>query len=507
MKKPIILGLSGSLRNARRGKGNENLLESIRAAKTEGDLQQFIEQEAAEHLKAFEQAGRTDGLPFDQLYTNLKKNKGNKGLSNSEVLLTTALWSAWDIGCEIDHISLAEFFPESGDVKQADVLKKKLAECDGVLLSTPVYFGDRSSLVQTFFNWLKQEGLLESIKGKPFAGTAVGAKRNGGQETTLIYQLFDALQMGFLGLGNDSETTSQYGGTGHAGDIGIMPQDEYGLNTAKGTGRRIARVVLARHHAQQYKLTGKPKIAFWLVQDNTQGGAQTFVRDLIAQHDDIDADIVDIAGKHIMRCIACDICPTSIDKDEVYRCIIKSPKDNLKELHEHLLGYDAIIPVAYSGKNRNEILSNYQKFQERTRYFRRGDYVFSDVLSAPLIVEELGANENLAVRMMTSMVRHHTVLSKPLLAFKHNGAVLNNDEVSALFNEFIDNTRIQAIARLRNYSDDEHGLKYNPVGYVLSAVKDVEDQRLNRRRDMVEGRKQRADADFAERVSIKPKVS
>ena len=40
----------------------------------------------------------------------------------------------------------------------------------------------------------------------------------------MIYQLHDMMDLGFLGVGNDYETTSQYGGTGHAGDIGTMPQ-------------------------------------------------------------------------------------------------------------------------------------------------------------------------------------------------------------------------------------------------------------------------------------------
>ena len=94
----------------------------------------------------------------------------------------------------------------------------------------------------------------------------------------------------------------------------------------------------------------------------------------------IDADIINIADNTIMRCIACDVCPTHIDIDEEYRCIIKSKKDDLANLHKSLLDYDAIIPVIYSNKNEVNMVSNYQKFMERTRYLRRGDYVLSDTL-------------------------------------------------------------------------------------------------------------------------------
>ena len=43
-----------------------------------------------------------------------------------------------------------------------------------------------------------------------------GAKRNGGQETALIYQLVDFINLGMLGAGNDSQRLS---GTIVAGDV------------------------------------------------------------------------------------------------------------------------------------------------------------------------------------------------------------------------------------------------------------------------------------------------
>ena len=129
----------------------------------------------------------------------------------------------------------------NGTNKNLDQLKEKLINADGLIVSGPVYFGDRGSLSQSFLELIQRDlELQDAVSGKLYAGIAVGAKRNGGQETTLIYQLFDFLSLGMLGVGNDSDTTAQYGGTGLAGDVGTMHADDYGLATSIGTGRRIS---------------------------------------------------------------------------------------------------------------------------------------------------------------------------------------------------------------------------------------------------------------------------
>jgi len=185
-----ILGISASLRNARRGLGNVSLISDIQALKDEESLMAYLKQEAEIHLENFVKSGRDEEIPFDKLYSNLKKLKGNKGLSNSEICLTAALWSAKQLGAEIEHVSLSEYFTESKRSADLSELKTKLKEADGILVSTPVYFGDRSSLAQSFINLIREDPELKaSLHNKTYAGLAVGAKRNGGQETALIYQL------------------------------------------------------------------------------------------------------------------------------------------------------------------------------------------------------------------------------------------------------------------------------------------------------------------------------
>jgi multimeric flavodoxin WrbA len=488
-----IVGLSASLRNARRGGGNKALVAELSALPTKEALFAYLKDQASIHLANFVEAGRKEKLSFDVLYKNLKKLKGDRGLSNSEIALAAALWSAQQLGCTVEHLALSEHFPEHGRWENIDALRSALLSADGLLLSTPVYFGDRGSLAQAFLDLVRSDAELRtSLRGKVYGGIAVGAKRNGGQETTLIYQLLDMVGCGMLGVGNDSETTSQYGGTGWAGDIGTMPADAYGLDTSMGTGRRIARVAAMLRMAQGHRLTDLPRIAFWVLQDK-EDRAVHFIETLAAAGQlPFQADVLPIADNHVVRCLACDVCPTHIDVDQSYRCIIKSQRDIFPQLHERLMQADAIVPVTYSSEDHAGMQTKYQEFIERTRYLRRGDYFFSDLLCSPLVMEELGASENMQVRMMTSMIRHHTIILKPMTAYVQNGKVLNREQVVADLQTLGAEAARATAGRLITHSSQVHHLKYNPVGYVLSAMKDAEDEKMKARRAMIEERVERS---------------
>ncbi|MEC7641605.1 MAG: NAD(P)H-dependent oxidoreductase, partial [Nitrospinota bacterium] len=410
--KAKILGVAASLRNARWGIGPEKLIKDIQEIKTQKSLFEFLQKEADIHLNQFVEAGRKDGIPFDQLYGNLRRKRSESGLSNSEIILAAALWAARQNGAEIDYLSLTDHFSMTREVRNQEALKEKLLQADGILLSTPVYFGDRGSLAHDFIEIIKADDeLVRSFSEKVYGGLAVGAKRNGGQETTLIYQLLDMVNLGSFGVGNDSESTSQYGGTSHAGDVGTGAKDTYGLNTSIGTGKRVASIANLLQAGETHQLKNKARIQFWILQDH-EDKAENLLKKIILESKTLcNPEIINLTSAEIKRCIACDICPTHIDIDEIYRCIIhKSPLDELETHHAKFVDVDAIIPVVYSGKDMETRQSNYQRFIERTRYLRRGDYLFTNVLTAPLVFEEVETQENMHIRMLTSMIRHHTIL-------------------------------------------------------------------------------------------------
>lgn len=481
--KPKVLAVSASLRNARWGHGTRELLESIKGIDEENELVAYLDGQAKVHLEQFVQAGREKGLSFDELYRNLRRLSGRNGLSNSEVGMGAALWAAHQIGCEIDYLPLSDYFKEDGSSENLDELKAQLLGADAMLLCTPVYFGDRSSLASDFVEFIRSDAeLFGHLAGKPMAGIAVGAKRNGGQETTLIYQLMDMINIGMVGVGNDSESTSQYGGTLLGGDVGTAAKDAYGIKTAIGTGRRLARIALTLTTADPKLLRDKLRVMFWVLQDRA-GFAMNHVQRLIKRAGpSIEATIVDATRTEIevARCIACDVCPTHVGMDAEYRCIVRKKADLFASEHADLLDHDVIVPVGYSPVDRRGLVNAYQRFIERTRYLRRGDYLFTDVMVMPFILDELGANENLPIRMTTSLIRHHTVVGKPMVATIHKDAMLNMDGVDEDWAMLLDQARRLTVGRLQGAGMDPK-IAYNPVGYVLSALKDKEASVVERR--------------------------
>lgn len=482
MKSPAILGLSASLRNARSKVGSHELVEQIRALPDREALDAFIAAQAKIHVEQFEQAGRAEGRPFDELYRRMRAMGGDRGLSNSEICLAAALWAAFRQGCSIDHIALHDHFPADGVAVDLPALKERLIEADGIVLSSPVYFGDRSSLSQNLIDLIRSDASLKAaLKGKLYAGLAVGAKRNGGQETTLIYQMLDMLNLGLLAVGNDSETTSQYGGTAHAGDVGTVAKDVYGIDTCLGTGRRIARVTAQLLASDDVRLRDRPRLNFWNLQDREGALARWLAPFQQRISDDATVQSTDLLTNSIRPCLACDICPIHIGPDQEYRCIIKRASDGVVVAHDDLLWGDVIVPAAFSPMDRSELRSTYQEFMERSRYLRRGDYVFTDRLVAPVIFEEIGANENLDVRVMTSFIRHHTVMMKPILGWIHQGRLINEEEVRQGFAEAVAAGARLTAGKLAMVSLSHESVQYNPVGYVLSRAKDNEPATITER--------------------------
>ncbi len=143
--------------------------------------------------------------------------------------------------------------------------------------------------------------------------------------------------------------------------------------------------------------------------------------------------------------------------------------------------------MVLSLNDTSEIVNNYQTFIERTRYLRRGDYVFSNQLVAPLTFEEIGVRENYSIRIMTSMLRHHTVMSKPIIGHIYEGGLLNKAQIQDDFRELIASAKRLTAARLADASQRESS-KYNPIGYILSSAQDAENEELNLRKIMKEAR-------------------
>ena len=137
-----------------------------------------------------------------------------------------------------------------------------------------------------------------------YAGLAVGAKRNGGQETTLIFQTLDFLNMGCKVIGNGHDTTAQYGGTIVAGDIGKAVKDDYGIKTALSTGKNIAEVLnnidLNKDISGQ-ELIKPHKCNIFILQDNEQEECTKVIKSLLKNYKNknINLNVFEVLKKFI----------------------------------------------------------------------------------------------------------------------------------------------------------------------------------------------------------------
>jgi multimeric flavodoxin WrbA len=483
MSTTSILGLSGSLRNARLRRGSLSLANEIASIETEKDLTAYLVQQTRIRADDFLEAGLSSGAPFDEVYRALQKKRFERGLSNSEAATATALWAASRAGAQISHIGLAEHFPPNGPVREPKSLAAALRAADGIIVSSPVYFGDRGSLVQSLFEFIASDpSLKQDMAGKIYGGLAVGAKRNGGQETTLIYQMLDMLNMGLLAVGNGHETTAQYGGTAKAGDVGTFASDQYGLQTCIGTGRRVARTALMKSlDRNRAALADKLSIHLWLVQDSGEARGfryfQNWANDLHERDPSVNIRIFNAVNDEVVRCLACELCPTQLGDARDYRCIVTSADDFFVKHHSELLDADAILVGAYCPEERSTVKSVYQQFIERTRYLRRDNYAFEDLLVAPYVVSDIEARQSLHIRLATSMIRHHTILHRPIIAFESEGQPLNTAAVARDCDLFLARSRELLLGRYLQSRDET---EYRPVGYQISAAKALEERASGR---------------------------
>ena len=503
---PTVLGVSCSLRNARFGVGSARLVDEIARIKDEDDLIRYLSEQTKLRVEDFVEAGRRDKRPFDEIYANLRRLKGDRGLSNSEAALVAGLWGAAQTGARIMHCGLSTYFPITGEQHHLDQLREIVLKADAILISGPVYFGDRGSLAQEFIEFVRDDPTLaEHIKGRVYGGLSVGAKRNGGQETTLIYQLVDMTNMSMLAVGNDSETTSQYGGTSVAGDVGTLADDIYGIRTSLGTGRRVANMAIMLEAGAARPLRDNARISVWLLQDSPDHHGfklmERFKSEVTASADGVDIEIRDFTAETIYRCIACDLCPTELGAPEDYRCIISAEGDLFRRCHAELIDTDAVLLAAYSPIARADINSVYQRFIERTRYMRRDNYVIGDRLTAPFVISELNSNQNLHIRMLTSFLRHHTVLHHPVIGMESGGQVLNWDSVIEQGLSFVNTAKQLTAGRLASSKEDAGGLFYNPVGYFVSAEKSRVDKKTGKLREAQDTRRERHEKVKSERIS------
>jgi multimeric flavodoxin WrbA len=225
----------------------------------------------------------------------------------------------------------------------------KIRDAKGLIIATPAYFGMYSSMLQEFLLYLKRS--LYDIFPKVVGFICVGAKRNGGQETTITFGADDFMRLGACVV-NDGAPISQFGGVCVAGNKGDIKKDKDGLEVCGYLGRRVAETALILQNGKQNsKVLMKLFDTKKLEKDN-----------------------------NVVRCYACNHCPNP-ERKEDYGCRIK---DDMRKLHSWILEADGLIPQNFG-----------LKFFERTRYLRRDNYRLTyhvikikDVRHIPMFIKQ-----------------------------------------------------------------------------------------------------------------------
>ena len=271
---------------------------------------------------------------------------------------------------------------------------------------------------------------------------SVGAKRNGGQETTNIYSLFEALKQDALVVGN-GPPTSQYGGTAVAGDMGLIVEDRWGLETAYGTGRRVAQAAGIFSEGGGDHDTEKVKILILISIDTHDRLLKRYLQKMIEKVEQkqpwVEIEMIELIRGNIYRCLGCSRCPVSIsgqgDEDKGRKgCIIKDPSDFMEVVREALQHCNGAIIAGLNIHQSEEMIFCYQVFNERMRFIRRNHFELTNLLVSSLCYNQTGAivNPIHSLKTMTSFIRHNTIIHRPVEIIEHEGEVIQTGE-----NEFI----------------------------------------------------------------------
>ena len=117
-------------------------------------------------------------------------------------------------------------------------------EVRGVIIGTPVYFSNMSSLCKAFLDRCIAFYRNDLALSNKVAGVvAVGGTRNGGQEVTAqsVTASLSCQEMIVVGNGRPG---ARFGATVWSGAEGGVIKDEFGLATVRNLGRRVAEVIL-----------------------------------------------------------------------------------------------------------------------------------------------------------------------------------------------------------------------------------------------------------------------
>lgn len=342
--------------------------------------------------------------------------------------------------------------------------KQKLSSASVVVLISPVYFGDKSSVANKIFHFTSDQNLL---LGKIFTTITIGAKRNGGQETAAVFSMYDALSQG-ANIISSGPPVSQYGATLVAGDKSTIASDDYGRQLIQSVSGNITRfAALNDFWPADAKVSDLPDALFLLLDKHNSSDIHLTIHKHIQNTIGSHIELLDSTDHTIQRCIACNVCPpTKVRLSEAYTnnsygCIFQGDDDEYSSLHSIMVRSRFVFVLGFS--SRQDLITRYQAILERSRYLRRDDFMLANTVIVPvLVVSEADFTQSLIpLKIMTSFMRHNTIISKPWIfrtdaAFEHVLASNYDDSMGR---------NLMALARYIESGSLSTLMSYKALGY------------------------------------------
>jgi NAD(P)H dehydrogenase (quinone) len=145
-----------------------------------------------------------------------------------------------------EHLSIAPDVPDEGD-PYVDI--KDLGRCDGLLLGSPIYFGNMAAPVKYFLDSTSTLWANGKLVGKPAGVFGASSSMHGGQESGLLSMLLPLLHHGMIvggipytekALSTTSSGGTPYGATHVSGVNGENPISSEERELCIALGSRIA---------------------------------------------------------------------------------------------------------------------------------------------------------------------------------------------------------------------------------------------------------------------------
>ena len=126
-----------------------------------------------------------------------------------------------------------------------------LEECDGIIIGSPAYFGNKAAPLKYFLDQTTSQWLTGTLVDKPAAAFTSSSSFHGGQETALFSMLVPLIHHGAMLVGipytEENLNTTQTGGTPYgashvSGQDGRMPFTDDEKKICHALGKRVASV-------------------------------------------------------------------------------------------------------------------------------------------------------------------------------------------------------------------------------------------------------------------------